>query len=498
MNDKIKLSGAKWSKVSELKSGIKIAVPDVKEGVLWDEIESIRPIGRNEVWDIEIEDTHNFIGNDIFAHNTYTNGGVALETDIVAYDEGGNIKKATFGDNIAGVMIGFGENGSVSYEFNGRAKIKVSDENGDIKTGDRLIVSQTKPGFAMKQTEAGQSLGIALESFTSTASATGQIISFVDLGYWAPSTQAATNVGDVSVSSGGTSSVLAALAESVAAKVQTLWAKSDIIAEGVKKTYFVLADTVKSQFGELGFDVQTMVSSWLTRDVAISPNASDAEQSIFQGNSAKAADQSKVDLAENGSYLATYGVDSTRGEIVLTGSSEISGGEARIFFDFSFTSIISEKAPIKVIITPTTVTQGQLYVDTKTPYGFVIKSINGPGNGSFDWLVVARRKGYEANDIQSVPIAESPTPTPQPLESPSPETSVESTHEATPTSEESVTPTPEVTPEATPESTPQSTPEATPEATPSPEPTPSPSADPTPQPTTSPSAEPIPEATPEV
>ncbi|MBI2095778.1 MAG: HEAT repeat domain-containing protein, partial [Candidatus Omnitrophica bacterium] len=39
--------------------------------VLWDPILSIEPLGLEHVWDIEVAGTHNFIGNGIFAHNTY-------------------------------------------------------------------------------------------------------------------------------------------------------------------------------------------------------------------------------------------------------------------------------------------------------------------------------------------------------------------------------------------------------------------------------------------
>ncbi|MEK6733118.1 MAG: hypothetical protein AABY55_05770, partial [Candidatus Omnitrophota bacterium] len=39
--------------------------------ILWDHIASIEYIGYEHVYDIEVEGTHNFIGNGIFAHNTY-------------------------------------------------------------------------------------------------------------------------------------------------------------------------------------------------------------------------------------------------------------------------------------------------------------------------------------------------------------------------------------------------------------------------------------------
>jgi len=38
--------------------------------IFWDKIASIEYVGREHVYDIEVEGTHNFIGNNIFAHNT--------------------------------------------------------------------------------------------------------------------------------------------------------------------------------------------------------------------------------------------------------------------------------------------------------------------------------------------------------------------------------------------------------------------------------------------
>src|SRR3989338_4175111 len=84
---------ARWSKVSELKPGVLIGIPDIKDGLDWDEIVSIKPVGRQEVWDIEVEGTHNFIGNDIFAHNTYANGGPAVQN---LQNAGEDIKKMDF------------------------------------------------------------------------------------------------------------------------------------------------------------------------------------------------------------------------------------------------------------------------------------------------------------------------------------------------------------------------------------------------------------------
>ncbi|MBI4676482.1 MAG: hypothetical protein HY748_02745, partial [Elusimicrobia bacterium] len=60
------------------------ASKDVKEmrppAVHWERIASIEPLGQEPVWDIEVERTHNFIGNRIFAHNTYMSGNVGIGT----------------------------------------------------------------------------------------------------------------------------------------------------------------------------------------------------------------------------------------------------------------------------------------------------------------------------------------------------------------------------------------------------------------------------------
>ncbi len=70
-----------WYKVSDLVAGLEIArpradfeaTPGAASGdsdIVWDEIVSIKPVGREQVYDIEVAGTHNFVGNGIFAHNT--------------------------------------------------------------------------------------------------------------------------------------------------------------------------------------------------------------------------------------------------------------------------------------------------------------------------------------------------------------------------------------------------------------------------------------------
>ncbi len=65
----------------------------------------------------------------------------------------------------------------------GRVPVKVSEENGQIHTGDRLTASIQLPGYAAKMIESGQSIGIALEDSHGGSDGTDEIVVFVNLGY---------------------------------------------------------------------------------------------------------------------------------------------------------------------------------------------------------------------------------------------------------------------------------------------------------------------------
>jgi len=86
-----------WRKVSQLKTGQEIAVFNDKNSPrfgeagksIWDEIKTMRKMKSEDVYDIEVEGTHNFIGNDIVAHNTAflvdSDGNVGIGTSTPDY-----------------------------------------------------------------------------------------------------------------------------------------------------------------------------------------------------------------------------------------------------------------------------------------------------------------------------------------------------------------------------------------------------------------------------
>jgi hypothetical protein len=110
------------------------------------------------------------------------------------------------------------------------------------------------------------------------------------------------------------------------------------------------------------------------------------------------AQESKLDktVQDDGTVdFDLFGLVSSRGEIVISGSAQLTQGEAVINFDASFTSVISSTTPLKIFLTAEVPFQGQLYVAEKSIYGFKVKESIYTESGAFNWQVIARRAGYE-------------------------------------------------------------------------------------------------------
>ncbi len=103
-----KLEG--WVALDDLKIGDNLAVLDNnKETFIWDEIDSITPLRVEDVYDVTVQDTHNFVANDIILHNS-----IEQDSDVVMLiyrDDRYNKNSAN--PNIAEILIAKHRNGPV-------------------------------------------------------------------------------------------------------------------------------------------------------------------------------------------------------------------------------------------------------------------------------------------------------------------------------------------------------------------------------------------------
>ncbi len=51
-------------------------------GIYWDKIASVKPEGTEDVYDLQVEGSHNFVANDIFVHNS---GAIEQDADVVMF-----------------------------------------------------------------------------------------------------------------------------------------------------------------------------------------------------------------------------------------------------------------------------------------------------------------------------------------------------------------------------------------------------------------------------
>ncbi|MDO8729280.1 MAG: NYN domain-containing protein, partial [bacterium] len=77
--DKKDIKGGVWTKAKAVKEGQYIAIKGENDEAKYDKIVKIERLPEEQVYDIEVKGTHNFIGNDIIAHNTYLGGNLTVQ-----------------------------------------------------------------------------------------------------------------------------------------------------------------------------------------------------------------------------------------------------------------------------------------------------------------------------------------------------------------------------------------------------------------------------------
>jgi hypothetical protein len=88
-------------------------------------------------------------------------------------------------------------------------------------------------------------------------------------------------------------------------------------------------------------------------------------------------------------------------ELIASGTGSLVDGEAQITFERQFQEAVSSEVPIRVVVTAQDAPSALLYVTGKSAEGFTVKPLEIPelslktDNVSFDWIAIARQKGYE-------------------------------------------------------------------------------------------------------
>ncbi|KKW30617.1 MAG: FG-GAP repeat protein [Candidatus Uhrbacteria bacterium GW2011_GWD2_52_7] len=255
-----------------------------------------------------------------------------------------------------GFLAGENVSGSYPIALAGRVPTYVSGENGAIAIGDPLTTS-TRPGYAMKATEAGPIIGYATESFAGT---TGSIIVYINVSYF----------------DGGPT------AEGPAAE-------NTVSELAINASAFDLSGTINLNGGNIlsVASLEGIGNNWRLEEDGDFVTHGRLVQLIqsFQGED-----------------VETYASASRQMTIELTGTSMLESGTAVVRFDEIdplFNDIISPTAPYRVFLTPYAAT-GALYAAERTGSGFVIRDVGGANEVMVDWMVVAVHKDYEMIEVE--------------------------------------------------------------------------------------------------
>jgi len=97
-------------------------------------------------------------------------------------------------------------------------------------------------------------------------------------------------------------------------------------------------------------------------------------------------------------------IESPDVEFYANGEAQLKNGEATVQFERLFREAISDKIPVRVVVTPVGSWSG-LYIVSSDGDGFVVKSGAGDPSCKFTWIAVGRRKGYEERPVmpQAIP-----------------------------------------------------------------------------------------------
>ena len=111
---------------------------------------------------------------------------------------------------------------------------------------------------------------------------------------------------------------------------------------------------------------------------------------------------SQAALTTDGRQVKLYGLASPENWFEDFGSGQLSGGSAKIPLDPAFASTVNSGETYHVFLTPRGECEG-LYVAATTASGFEVRELHhGTSNISFDYRIIAKRRGYERVRLEDV------------------------------------------------------------------------------------------------
>src|SRR4030042_4295112 len=122
-----------WKKVSRLQEGMDIAVVGaVHKSSEWDKIVKIKQLPAEQVYDIEVEKTHNFVANGIIAHNTYISSDLLVNGNVGIGDTGPDYKLEVLATTTQLALTN--EDGTYWAEFyvDGSGDLTINPSGGNI------------------------------------------------------------------------------------------------------------------------------------------------------------------------------------------------------------------------------------------------------------------------------------------------------------------------------------------------------------------------------
>ena len=137
--------------------------------------------------------------------------------------------------------------------------------------------------------------------------------------------------------------------------------------------------------------------------LAQGPGFSNAQCTIdVKGNLACTGTVSPAAVTPEGRQVKLYGVASPENWFEDFGSGQLSGGIANISLDPAFASTVNAAETYRVFLTPSGDCNG-LFVASKTASGFEVRELGGGVSSiSFDYRIVAKRRGYESVRMEDI------------------------------------------------------------------------------------------------